>query len=246
MTTALLRFPLLVGSCLFALAAIAPSLAAAADLLPNPGAEEIRDGRPAGFGVYVGAGKISLTAASENPHSGKAAARLSFEDWYQAEGKPAQISGSLLLGGSNGYQPDGALETVPEALSYAFEFWIRGDLATVQLNAWTWDEQGNRSMVAVEPPTLSLTDQWQRVCGRLALPEGTRHFALGVGTSGQQAQGAKLGWLELDDASLTAITFPGGELRSLWWVLRGSDATTGIQAIEEQLDRIEQARAPLS
>jgi hypothetical protein len=212
-----------------------PAAGQSTNLLTNSGAEEVKDGRPAGFGMYVGAGKMSLTASAESPHGGSSAAKLTFEDWYQAEGKPAQISGSLLIGGGNGYQPDGSLEAVEGSFGYAFEFWARSDLGLASVSVWTWDANGVRNSVSARPNTVTLTGEWQRVSGRFSLPAGTKHFALGLGTSGKQADGAKLGWLEVDDTSITSIGFPGGELRAMWNILPSNDPKEGPAAIDERV-----------
>lgn len=204
------------------------------NLLSNPGAEEIKSGQPTGFGLYVGAGKMTLSASTDRPHSGKSAARLMLEDWYQADGKPAQINGYLMLGGSNGYQPDGSLPVPPANFGCAYEFWVRGSLKTARLSVWYWDEKGQRGMTAAQPDSIALTDQWQRVSGRLVLPADAKHFALGVGAGGQKAQGMKLGWLEVDDARIGPVGFPGGELRAMWGLFPSSDPKQGPVQIRQR------------
>lgn len=203
-------------------------------------AEEVTGDRPAGFGMYVGAGKMSLAASAEKPHGGKLAARLTLEDWHRAEGKPDQISGSLLVGGSNGYQPAGALPAPDESIALAYEIWARGNVGSVNLRAWCWDQAGERSIVPAEPPSAALTDQWQPLRGRFALPGGTKWFALGVGVSANKDQGATLGWLEVDDASITPLGFPQGELRAVWWgEIKAQDKDAGIKEIDERLTRFQ-------
>ncbi len=228
------------GVFVLAVPAFAQDSAGRINLLANPGAEQIKDGRPVGFGMYVGAGKMSLTASAESPHGGKSAARLTLQDWYEAEGKPAQISGSLLVGGSNGYQPDGALEAPASDLGCAYELWVRGNLSSVRVGVTCWDEKGIRGSGSAYPAEAEVTDQWQHVSGRFLLPADATHFALSIGTSGKKASGAKLGWLEVDDASIVPIGFPAGGLRAMWNFLPGGNAEEGTKAIE---DRVAQFKA---
>jgi len=65
---------------LLAMALLAPQRTSAdsppafVNILPNPGAEQIEGEKPAGFGVCAGAGKMRLTASTDQPHNGQRAA----------------------------------------------------------------------------------------------------------------------------------------------------------------------------
>lgn len=178
---------------------------------------------------------MRLTASTDQPHNGQRAARLTLEDWYQAEGKPQQINGYLLLAKSSGYHPGDAPAPPEGSFACGYELWLRGTIGTVNIRAWAWNESGERTLVPAEPPAAHLTEDWQRVAGRIALPAGTKQFTLGIGTNGKQAEGAKLGWLEVDDASIVPVGFPGGELRSIWGHVPGSDREESLKQIDERL-----------
>lgn len=228
------------GFPVLAALALAPAARAADNLLANPGAEEVQGQKPArGFGLYVGAGRMKLQASSENPHGGKQAARLTLEDWHRTPQMPAQVSGYLLLGGGNGYASKETLPAASEAIGYAYDFWARGTVARAKLQIWTWDEQDNRSTTSVAPGTVALKEGWQRLRGRFALPASARHFALGIGTSVKQAEGGRLGWLEVDDASLEPVRLADGEFRAFWSsAIKATNRMEAIKAIDERLTRL--------
>jgi len=212
----------------------------AENLVSNPGAEEVKGEKPArGFGVYVGAGKMKLSASAESPHSGKFAARLTLEDWHRATNMAAQVSGCLLIGGGNGYTPKDAMPAVDGAIGYVYEFWARGTISPAKLQVWTWDEKENRSNVSLMPGTVTLTEGWQCVRGRFAMPRAAKHFAMGIGTGVKQADGGKLGWLEVDDASIQPVRLAEGELRAFWSsTVKGDTREKAFAALDERLTRL--------
>jgi len=232
---------LLSSSLLILLLMFAVRAAESADnLVPNPGTEEVRGDKPAqGFGVYIGAGKMKLCASADNPHSGKFAARLTLEDWHRAPTMATQVSGYLLIGGGNGYTPKDTLPATAGAIGYVYEFWTRGTIERPKLQVWTWDGQDNRSMVALMPTTMTLTENWQCVRGRFAVPATARHFTMGIGTSVKQSEGGKLGWLEVDDVSIQPVRLADGEFRAFWSAeIKGTNQVEALKAVDERLTRL--------
>ncbi len=212
------------------------------NLILNSGAEKVKGGVPIGFGCYVGAGEVKLVASNEKPHSGQAAARLALDGWYESENKPKQINGFLMFGRSNGYQSDGAFALPEKTLTVAYDFWVRGSENEANLQVWWWDKAGNRVGKRVKLPPIKLTDQWQRVTGRYPFPKEAKQITLGVGVSGKEKDGTRLGWLEVDDAVLTPVRFPDGELRGICWhhPTAPKDEAECLEQIRFELDRYQQ------
>lgn len=66
---------------------VAVGAMAGENLVPNPSAEKVaKDGKPEGWGLYVGAGGMKLTATDQEQHSGQRAARLEVSQWYLPKG----------------------------------------------------------------------------------------------------------------------------------------------------------------
>ena len=86
-----------------ALIVLLPAAVCAQNVAANPSAEKVAaDGTPLGWGMYVGAGRMKLTAAADEKHSGQRSACLELTDWYTPPGAanvPAQrsISGAIVL-----------------------------------------------------------------------------------------------------------------------------------------------------
>ena len=76
---------------------------AAENLVTNPSAEQAAaDGRPEGWGLYVGAGRMQLASTVEETHSGQRAACLELIDWHTPKDSPdaavqRSVSGAIVL-----------------------------------------------------------------------------------------------------------------------------------------------------
>jgi len=87
----------------------APTSTAAENLAANPSAEQVAtDGRPEGWGLYVGAGRMQLASTVEETHSGQRAACLELTDWHtpkDSSDAAAQrsVSGAIILAPNSGY-----------------------------------------------------------------------------------------------------------------------------------------------
>ncbi|MFQ6098167.1 MAG: family 10 glycosylhydrolase, partial [Armatimonadota bacterium] len=221
------------------------------NLVANPSAEQAAEnGRPLGWGVYIGAGSATLTVATEEKHSGQASACLELTKWYtppEAEDTAANhtINVGIVLADNDFYRAQGALVAVP-GTTYVFSFWYKGDLKSGAVRAAGWPEpdsdHNSRVAVRVTGGILRPGDEWQRATGTLRLPEGVTRFALMIHAGGSEKEGYTLGRLYVDDAEIKARAYPDGELRAVWWgSVKAADRDAGLKEIEESLDTLKRA-----
>jgi uncharacterized lipoprotein YddW (UPF0748 family) len=222
--------------CLFVFS-IASVALADRNLLQNPDAEKVVDGKLPGFGLFLEEGAATLAPSDESPHSGNWAARLTLSEW---KADPNRIKTFLILGDSDGKSSGQVAELLEGTLLFSYNFWARGTVGRTTIEAWGWDADGKRVKIPGPIEIVHLTDKWQQISGRIKLPEGIKKLALGLGVWKGEKAGAKLGWLEVDDAGLFASAFPDSELRAIWWHHNGpTDREGGVKEIERQLDRFE-------
>jgi hypothetical protein len=119
--------------------------ARAENLVANPSAEHVTtDGLPEGWGLYLGAGAMKLSSASDEKHAGERAACLELTDWHtpkDAADAAAQrsVSGAIILAPNNGYSAQGAIACTP-GTNYAFSFWYKGDVGNARQDQGRWLE----------------------------------------------------------------------------------------------------------
>lgn len=168
------------------------------NMLPNPGAEEVREDRPVGWGLYVGAGKARLDSAPGR--NGGLCARLVASDWYVWPDGRRTINVALIAGDSDGYQGTNALSLQPMR-RYWFSLWLKGTAPTVKIAVVTWGPKGDRDSRGGSDliSTFAAPPQWTRYEGSFLMPAGAARAALKIAIDGQEAQGGGLGELCVDD-----------------------------------------------
>ena len=223
-------------------------MAVADNLVSNGSAEQVAaNGAPEGWGLYVGAGKMTFTASLEEKRTGERAACLELAAWHtpkdaaDAEANRS-VSGAILLAPNNGYSAVGALECVP-GTTYVYSFWFKGSVpsASVSVTDWPSAEADHTQRVhhAVTGGTLRPSSTWQRCTGTFRIQEGIHCFALMIHASGKQRDGFTLGKLYVDDAEIKAKGYPDGELRGIWCGLpKAQKREEGLREIQETLDRL--------
>ncbi len=231
-----------------ALIVLLPGAVRAQNLAANPSAEQVAaDGTPVGWGKYVGAGRMILTAATDQKHSGQRSACLELLGWYTPPGAadvPAQhsASGAIVLAPNSGYAADGAIPCRPAA-SYAFSFWYKGDVPWAAVNATGWPSakagDTERIGIPVQGAHMAVSGQWRKCAGRIRIPKGVERFVLMIGTSGKQDAGFSLGKLYVDDVEILPHNYPDGELRAIWCGLpRATERDAARREMAASLDRV--------
>ncbi|MBC7287460.1 MAG: beta-N-acetylglucosaminidase domain-containing protein, partial [Armatimonadetes bacterium] len=120
-----------------------PPQAAPENLVPNGDCEKVEDKRLAGWGLYVGAGKATLEASQDNPHSGKYCAALTVTQPHDWGGGHKSINVAAMCAESNGFAA-GAAPQVEAGRIYYVGFWLRGDPLPVVITFQGW-RQGKES-----------------------------------------------------------------------------------------------------
>jgi uncharacterized lipoprotein YddW (UPF0748 family) len=225
-------------------------LACAGSLTVNPSAEEATDdGTPAGWGMYLGAGKARLARATDEKHSGQASACLELTGWHvpkDAKDAPENRSASaaIILAASDGYRAKGALPGTP-GTTYAFSFWHKGDVpARVGVTGWPSADSDHTARIhlTVAGGTMRPGRDWQRCTGTFRLREGATCFALMITASGKESEGFRLGKLYVDDAAIMPKAFPDGQLRGIWCGLpKAKEPEPGRKEIAARLDKLKAA-----
>lgn len=227
------------------------SLFGAENLVSNPSAEELTEnGKPAGWGLYVGAGDVRLSAAADEAHSGKSAACLELNRWYtpkDAKDIPENhsVSGAIVLAENNGYRAHGSMPCKP-GTNYTFSFWYKGSVPSARVGVTCWPsdtvDHSERITVPVSTKPLRPGNDWQQCSGSFRVPEGAERFVVMVVASGEESKGFRLGKFYVDDAQVVAKEFPDGELRGVWWgFVKSPDADAGRREIDESLDKLRAA-----
>ena len=228
-----------------------PGPARAENIVANPSAEQVAaDGTPVAWGMYVGAGRIKLSAAADQKRSGQRSACLDLMGWYTPPGAadvPAQhsVSGAIVLAPNNGYGAGGALPCHPGD-SYAFSFWYKGIVPSAAIGATGWPsakaDDTRRIGIAVSGAAIVPSGQWQRCTGRLRIPKGVERFVVMIQVSGKQDAGFSLGKLYVDDAEILPHNYPDGELRAVWRGLpKATERDAARREIATSLDQVQSA-----
>jgi len=177
----------------------------------NPSAEEVSNGRPVGWNLYVGAGNGTV-GVTQDARTEQYAATLTATEWYDLSGCD-WINVALMQGNTDGYSGANAYPAQPFA-KYYFSFWLKGDAARVTVEVTGWKEGGQaaerhqlllrlsgknvltKTLTSVD---LKPTDQWQYYKGSFITLPDTKTFALKFGLTGYRNEGAKLGSVAVDD-----------------------------------------------
>lgn len=221
------------------------------NLLVNPSVEQGAAGQtPPGWGLYLGAGKARVFTATDESHSGKASACLELTGWLvpkDAADTPENrsVSAALVLAPNDGYRGRGALPGQPST-TYFFSFWYKGTLssAKVSVTAWPDLEADHTKRISLSPlmEPLCPGPAWQRCAGTFRLPESAKYFALSVRAGGRQSENFRLGKLYIDDAEITARTYPDGQMRAIWCALpKAMNREAGVREVAEKLDKVKAA-----
>jgi hypothetical protein len=214
---------------------------------PNPTAEQVAaDGKPVGWGLYVGAGQMKLTSATDQRRSGQRSACLELTDWHTPAGADAaahrSVSGAIVLAPNDGYKASGAIACSP-GTSYAFSFWYKGNVSSATVGAVGWPsgeaDHTKRIPIPILEGDISPGSQWRQRTGRFRIPEGVRRFVLMVNGGGDQSKGFTLGKLYVDDAEIIPHMYPNGELRAIWCALpNGTRRDEALREINASLDKV--------
>jgi hypothetical protein len=174
------------------------------NVIPNPGAEEVKDGRPVGWGLYLGAGKARLSSAPGR--DGGLCARIEATEWYPWPDGRRTINVALMIGDSDGYQGTNALSLQPMR-RYWFSLWLKGTAATVKIGVVTWGPTGDRESrggVGELVGAFAAPQEWTHYEGSFLMPAGAARAALKIGIEGQEGAGGVLGEVCVDDVFLGA------------------------------------------
>jgi len=233
-----------------AFSVLLPGVVMADNMAANPSAEQVAaDGTPVGWGMYVGAGRMKLTAAADQKHTGQRSACLQLTRWYTPPGAADSaanhsIGGAMVLAPNDGYGAKGALPCRAET-SYAFCFWYKGDIRSATVSAVGWPSatanDTKRIWLPVSQASMSPDAQWRKCTGRLRISAGVERFALTVHISGKEADGFQLGKLYVDDVEIVSHDYPDGELRAMWCGL--PKATERDQARREIATSLDKAKS---
>ena len=150
---------------------------------------------PADWGVYSGAGHISVSTTPDGV-GGPRILRAEIASWYEGfADRPHYISAAVMLGDSNGYTGKNALPAAPGA--YRLTFRVRGDVPKVVLSVTTWRDgeaaSGQRGSVPVKPSESVPSQDWHDIEARFVLPAGIARFAPQFRVMGQYSDGFRLG-----------------------------------------------------
>jgi hypothetical protein len=186
----------------------APTPAAApANLLANPGAEELDGDKPKMWSLYVAdLPAQAWGATSEQPHGGKSCAFLRIETF----GKDNYACAGLVAGDSDGYSGRDAYRVEPNA-RYRFSFWIRGSgfKRAIGAGPWFFGEDGKfqgRDRRLEGALTVVPAAQWTQYEGEFAVPPGATKAVLVFFVYALKDRDiAKGATFYVDDASVTRI-----------------------------------------
>jgi hypothetical protein len=222
----------------------------AENLLPNPGAEAAGAGKPAGWGMYLGAGTATLATTTQEKHSGNDSICLELTGWYEPkDGKDAakkrSVSAAIVLAENDGYGARGALPC-RAGTTFVFSFWYKGDVSSATVTASGWPSADGKDTQRISIPIVAEAlrpgAEWRQCTGSLRIPDSVTRFAVMIQTGGRESAGFKLGRLYVDDAQLAARSFPGGQLRGIWCALpKAASAEAGKLEVAAQLDKIKAA-----
>lgn len=204
------RLAILVGT--FLLAGCAGVLLAAGlergNLLPHPSAEAA-GWPPKGWGLYHGTPGIKEGLTKEEAHSGTRSVYMTVvEFWHNEKTNKRQVSGAIMVGGSNGYTATGALPCEPDA-TYHFSFWIKskGVHRPIIVDVTGWAADGiKKSRRHVTPKIVEgkviAGDEWKQYHGSasFAAKPDTAKFAISIRLTGTDEELDKGATIWVDDA----------------------------------------------
>ncbi len=221
------------------------------NLVVNPSVEEgVLGQMPPGWGLYIGAGQAKLTVSSDEKNSGERSACLELSGWHTPKdaaetAENRSVSAAVVLARNDGYRARGALPGRPGATCY-FSFFYKGDVpdARVAVTCWPAPDADHTKRIGLSPLAAPLrpSAQWQRCEGTFRLPEAAKCFVLSIQVGGREAQGFRLGKLYIDDAEITARTYPDGQMRAIWCAPpKATDREQGVREVAETLDKMKAA-----
>jgi hypothetical protein len=157
-----------------ALSACFPARLAAADnLAPNPGAEEVRDGKPAGWGVYDNT-PVEWGVSTAEFHSG---ARSAYVKVVGAS--KGMVVAGFCVGESNGFTAPGGIPVEPDTdYHYAFQAAGFGCNRAIGAEPWGFDADGKSRDRNLPRTTFSVEPRWKRFTGTFKTGPATRKIAL--------------------------------------------------------------------
>jgi len=194
---------------------LASAVGVADNMAPNGNCEDIADGKPVGWGVYD---SVAEWGSLDQGHKGKGAyfvpAPFSPIGAGPRKGEDYR-SAALVLGSPDGY--NGADAMVPEVprtarysrrpppVSYKVSFWVRSEASELKvfIQPWRTEQAGGKDRhgkpLVVKVPR---TEQWAHYERTVALPAGTKRFALMFQQFGYKQDGLELGRVEVDEVSI--------------------------------------------
>jgi len=171
----------------------------AANIAPNPDAEQTAKGRPASWGLYQGAGQGTLTVAPGR--GGGSCGKLTATKLYDWGDGRQSINVALMIGDCDGFLGDKAPPVLP-LHGYYYSFWLKGTAPRLTVSFVTWNEKGTRESrggVPAKPVVLTATGDWTFVSGKFVTPPTAARGALKLNIEGYTDQGAGLGEICVDD-----------------------------------------------
>lgn len=174
----------------------------AANLIANPGAEQVVDGKPVGWQTYTGAGGCALV--SEEGRKGGRCGKLVANKMYEWGDGRTSINVALMLTGSDGFTGANALQVQPMH-RYYYSFWLKGTAPRVVISFVTWSDpksSASRGSGIGKTDAFSAPGEWKFFYGSFVVPAGAARGALKIGFDGYAEQGGGLGELCVDDVYL--------------------------------------------
>jgi len=193
---------LLAGSVTLAMA-ICPAPLVAENLIQNPSAEQVREGKPVGWGFYRGKGNASWGVAEEGRGGGRCAF-LKLEQFGVWQGEPYANVG-VLAADTDGYSGAKAHVATPNT-EYEVSFWLKGDLAWVDVQAYLWSSDAgdvdSRGSTGTTLGRIVPELEWQLYTGTFMTRGDTKRLALHFHVAGHKSKGMAPGMLHIDDVSI--------------------------------------------
>ncbi|MDD2708866.1 MAG: family 10 glycosylhydrolase [Verrucomicrobiae bacterium] len=166
-----------------------------ANLMPNPGAEEVilfkgypKEAKPGGnpkiaeyvpkgWGLYVGSpceDPCEWGATDKEAHTGKHSCFLTFNHFHENKDGEKSVNLSLNLGGSNGYTAGNAIKS-EGGEDYHFSFWAKGNIPriSVKISCWT---AGNADPIHQQNIDATLASNWTKFEGRFSPAPNAERF----------------------------------------------------------------------
>ena len=176
------------------------------DLVRNPSAEQLAEGKPVAWGLYRGKGKSSLFVSTD-AHTGQRSAGLRVEAPGSWRGG-AFFNCGLVQGCDSGYVGRDAYPTEPGTV-YRVSFWLKGTVPWVTADSvcWTTSKAKSRDRIGrrIVPGKIVPTDQWRKFSAVFVTPPKAKRLALKWHVAGFQSEGMRPGVVLVDDVELSKI-----------------------------------------